>query len=318
MEQRKLIKLGNSSFAIALPKDWVDKAGLKKGENVFLEENGNGEITVKPKSDEKVNHKETTVNAENKDSEELKRELRMAYVRGYTSLQIRGIKDKENKEVLREIIKSLVGFELVDLGEKEIKAQDFFSMTDANLTNFIRRIDNNIREIFEIVIDEIKKGKISTKKVKEIEEIDQDVNKFYFLCSRIFLRGIDNPSILTTLKTTGISLFNDWWIAFNLESLTDSIKYFFKALQKEENIQKNEELRRIISELYEAYTNCMEAFYKKDIDLAEKSTNLTKEIRENIQKMEKEEPSISALSHDLRKINRQIYQNAKMILYLKY
>ena len=38
MEQRKLIRLGNSSFAIALPKDWVDKSGLKKGDNVFLEQ----------------------------------------------------------------------------------------------------------------------------------------------------------------------------------------------------------------------------------------------------------------------------------------
>ena len=37
MEQRKLIKLGNSSFALALPKEWVDKSGLKKGDNIFVE-----------------------------------------------------------------------------------------------------------------------------------------------------------------------------------------------------------------------------------------------------------------------------------------
>ena len=36
MEQRKLIKLGNSSFAIALPKDWIEKSGLKKGESIFV------------------------------------------------------------------------------------------------------------------------------------------------------------------------------------------------------------------------------------------------------------------------------------------
>jgi len=318
MEQRKLIKLGNSSFAIALPKSWVDKSGLKKGESIFLEENGRGEITVKPKADEKANHKETSVNAENKDPEELKRELRTAYVRGYTSLHIKGIKGKEDKKVLKEIVKSLIGFELVDINEKEIKAQDFFSMTDANLTNFIRRIDNNLREIFEIVIDETKKTKINTQKIKEIEEIDKDINKFYFLCSRIFLRGIDNPSTLTTLKTTGISLFNDWWISFNLESLADSIKYFFKALHKSDEIKKNDELIKIISRLQESYILCMESFYKKDVDLAEKSINQTREIKEEILELEKKEPGISSLSHDLRKINRQIYQNAKMILYLKY
>ena len=46
MERRKLIKLGNSSYAIALPKSWVTKSGLKKGDEIFVIKNSNGELVL--------------------------------------------------------------------------------------------------------------------------------------------------------------------------------------------------------------------------------------------------------------------------------
>jgi phosphate uptake regulator len=36
MEQRKLIALGKSSYAITLPKDWVDRNSLEKGDFISV------------------------------------------------------------------------------------------------------------------------------------------------------------------------------------------------------------------------------------------------------------------------------------------
>jgi len=44
-ENRKLIKLGNISLAVTLPKTWLDYYNLKAGETVELI--SNGEITIK-------------------------------------------------------------------------------------------------------------------------------------------------------------------------------------------------------------------------------------------------------------------------------
>ena len=41
MEERKLIKHGPSSLTIALPKKWLDARGLKKGDGIYVAEEGN-------------------------------------------------------------------------------------------------------------------------------------------------------------------------------------------------------------------------------------------------------------------------------------
>jgi len=317
-EQRKLIKLGNSSFAIALPKDWIEKAGLKKGESIFVQQNSNGELIVSPSVSEQPNDKKISINTENKNFEMLKREIRAAYIKGYTSFEIKGLKTKQDKENIKKILNNFLSFELIDSNENEIIAKDFFSLENTALTSFIRRIDNNIREIFEIVLEEIKKEKFSQAKLKNIEEIDEDINKFYFLCSRIFMRGIDNPSLLTKLKTNGIKLFNEWWFAFNLEALADGLKYAIKLIAKQDSKKTREKVYEILEKLHKAYFGCMDAFYKNDSSIALNITESTTKIRDEIQALEKEDMKLCSLSSNLNYIQKQIYQNAKMVLYVKY
>ena len=320
MDQRKLIKLGNSSFAIALPKDWVDKAGLKKGDDVFLEKNGSGEIIVMPFFPGIKNDKKISINLENKDSKSIKREIRAAYIKGYNILELKGVNEKNKKDEIKRILKDFLSFELTGSEGDNLLLKDFFSLEEANLSNFIRRMDNNIREILDIVIEELKKDKTSIKKLQEIEEIDQDVNKFYFLCSRIFMKGVDNPSVLTILKTDGIRLFNDWWFAFNLEALSDGIKYSLKGIQeKEKDVKKIKEgIYKIFIDLQNDYLECMEAFYKEDIAIARKVLENSSKLKTEIYKLEKENPLLCSIFYDLEKIRKQIYQNSKMTLYLKY
>ena len=37
MGYRKLIGFGDSSFVVSLPKDWINKHGLKKGDGLMLD-----------------------------------------------------------------------------------------------------------------------------------------------------------------------------------------------------------------------------------------------------------------------------------------
>ena len=317
MEQRKLIKLGNSSFAIALPKAWIDKSGLKKGDKIFLEENGNGELNV-TSSPSKNNNKEITVDVNNKDLSSIKREIRAAYIRGYDILKIDGAKERSTRTNIKNILGDFLSFDMVEGKEESILLKDFFNIEEANMQNFIRRMDNNIKEILDISLEELKKPEINQAKIKEVESIDKDVNKFYFLCSRVFLKGIDNPSVLTTLKTSGIKIFNEWWFAYNLEALSDYIKYVLRDSQKI-NIKKiKDKLTVIFTDLRTAYLKCMESFYKEDAKLASEVIDITKKLTEEIEILWNENPTYHVIFKDLNQIRRQIYQNAKMIFYLKY
>ena len=317
MEQRKLIKLGNSSFAIALPKGWIDKSGLKKGDNIFLEENSNGEIIVLPSPKEK-NNKKITLNVENKDFDSIKKEIRATYIRGYDIVKLEGVKEKAVKNDIKNILNNFLSFELVEGKDDSLVAKDFFNIEEASYTNFIRRMDNNIREIFDISLEEFRKDKVTPSKLKEVENIDKDVNKFYFLCSRVFLKGIDNPSILTSLKMNGMELFNNWWFAYNLEALSDYIKYFLKNYQKIEKKEIRDKILRLFLEIRDSYLKCMDSFYKEDVSNALQAIEITEKLKNDIENLGKTDSINSDVFNNLYQIQKQIYQNAKMMLYVKY
>jgi|SRR3989344_450095 len=313
MEQRKLIRLGNSSFAIALPKDWVDKSGLKKGDNVFLEHNSNGEVIISSEFKKEI-EKKAEIDLENEDDEFVKKHLHAAYIKGYNNITFKG--NVKNKKFLKDLLGDYLSFEIIDSNDKGIVAKDFFDIKEAKFEDFVRRIDNNLREMFDIVIGEIKKDKIDIKSIKEIEEIDKVVNKFYFLCSRIFIKGIDNPTVLNILKMDGNKLFNNWWISFNSESLGDGLKYVLKWMNKI-NPEKNNEINNIIIGLQQSYIKSMEAFYNGDRKLALEAINETKKIKEDIDKLEKLNSKNIKITQALDLVEKNIYQNAKMTFYMR-
>jgi len=219
MEERKLIRLGNSSFAIALPKDWIIKSGLKKGDKVFLIPNSNGEILLSSKPQKTRGDNKITIETNNLTKYSLKKEMVSAYIKGYDELQFIGKNNRDLRNEIKKIENNLIGFEIVDNNENQVIIKDFFSLEEIDIINFIRRMDNNIRELFDIILGALEPGKLSKKEFEEIKNIDKDINKFYLLLSRIMFKGLDNPSILSSLKLEANELFNIWWCSFNLEHI---------------------------------------------------------------------------------------------------
>ena len=46
MEIRKLVKSGQSSYTVALPKNWIDKNKLERGNDIYIEEKANNELSI--------------------------------------------------------------------------------------------------------------------------------------------------------------------------------------------------------------------------------------------------------------------------------
>ena len=319
MEQRKLIKLGNSSFAIALPKSWVDKAGLKKGDNIFIEENGNGELIIQPSAKEINGERGIEINVQNKDIPTLRREITAGYIKGYNYFNIKGERNRETNAVIRRIISGLLGLEIIKHDSKEIIAKDLFNMEEINIDNFIRRIDNNVREMFIILMEACEKEKISKAHLSDLKEADADINKFQFLISRILAIGVDNPSILIKLKTESISLINNWWLAFNLEHIGDEIKSLAEILEtkKPEHKKECERFPKLLERLEEIYKSSMDLFYKKEVDNEEALNIISKgkKLWDELNKLTLHKDSLVArAAMKLKEIESYSYQNIKMIL----
>ncbi len=318
MNQRKLIKLGNSSYAIALPKDWIDKAGLKKGDNVFLEENSGGEIVlwsrIKKFPDEKI--KEISMED---DMPKIRKEVIAAYINGYTSIIFTPIKDREKKKEVKDFISSLLGFEVIDDGDKGVVSKDFFDISEAKIDNFIKRMDNNLTECFEMLASSFQTGGIKKSEYEEISNTDRDTTRFYMLISRLFFKGTNNPSILNALKKDSFTFFNNWWFAQNLEHIGDIVKELsclvYKSNTKKEKVQ---ELHEVFLKIFDCYKGSIEVVNSNDKTKAILCAKRGKEVSSQCDKLAQERDStVAKLAIKFKELETAIYQNLKIIIYLR-
>mgnify|MGYP001191677169 CR=1 FL=1 len=75
-EARRLIKFGNSSHVLSIPKDWIDKNRLVKGDLVFLDENEFGQLILSP-DQKKIERVDRGISfcIDNKEEDQIKREI---------------------------------------------------------------------------------------------------------------------------------------------------------------------------------------------------------------------------------------------------
>src|SRR5439155_14077380 len=90
MEGRKLQLTGGSTYVVSLPKRWVLDAGLKAGDTVFLETEGDGGVSVRPRPAEKVPLRRRLFEVKGDERRgHLLRQLIGAYVGGFSFIVIR-------------------------------------------------------------------------------------------------------------------------------------------------------------------------------------------------------------------------------------
>ena len=89
---RRIVQLGKTTHCVSLPKAWLEKHGIEKGDTVLLDNKPNGHLIIVPNSKDQTYKNEITLDAEDKGSEELKRNIIAAYINGYTKINITGEK----------------------------------------------------------------------------------------------------------------------------------------------------------------------------------------------------------------------------------
>lgn len=319
MEQRKLIKLGNSSFAVALPKKWIVKSGLKKGDNIFIEKNSNGEVIISSKFKKNGNNKKAIISIDGKDDQSIMREFISAYINGNSIFQFIGNINKDKNKYIKKLIQNYIGCEVTEEEKGNITVRDLFNFEEMNLENFSKRANNNIIEMFNILIESVKKTKLSAQELDNIEEADLDINKIYFFNSRIMNMGLDNPVFISTLKTESLSLFNNWWITFNIEHIGDYLKSMTKLIKTIKiSKQSASKLIVLLTQTKKIHQDSIKAFYDRDKEKTLEVMKQGKVIWNKCGKLTKSSnKNLSLIAEKLKNVENSSYQIVKMILNLE-
>ena len=261
IDVRKLISFGKGSFIVSMPKSWIEKNNLKKGDLISVDDEGFELILKAGNEENKVDSKETTIDAKNKNLEALKTEIVSSYLNGYDTINI--LFDSNSKDVpkIKDIIRNLSGLEIMEQTSTRITAKNLINVNEISISTIIRRMDIITRAMME---DSIlcSTGQCNCE---SIMNRDIDVNRLYFLGSRVIKNAMNTPRVARSLGINTWKLHSDAFTILRIERIADSQKKIARYISSITIDRASiNELSRIHTDMSEAYNNVMKAYYNND------------------------------------------------------
>ncbi len=302
MEYRRLISFGKSSFVVSLPKIWVTRNGLVKGDLIYLEENGpNLVISKKETYDKKEEDREKIIFVDGKNESAIYREVYSAYIQNYRRIILKGKEVKNKVKEIQNVVQSLIALEIMEQGPDTIVAKDFLNMDSVSAEELIRKMDVVTRTMMK------EAGNIFDEDTYEnLNERDRDVNRLYFLLYRTIIYNLENPiKTLKEFNLTGVDLLRLNFIGFYIEAVADETRRIARhARLLKTNKQKQKQIQDYLIKMNDYYVNTMKAVYTKDIELAFKLSGLKREFDKDMDELEKDVQKIRYLYKVINRLQR--------------
>ncbi len=312
VEFRKLIAFGKSSYVISLPKKWIERNKLDKGDTIFIEEKSHS-LTLRTKQEESdESKKEITINVDNVPLDYIKRKIVSSYINNYKSIKITGktLKDKYSK--IRDYLHDLMALEILEQSADVIVAKDFINMNQVSLLGFIRKIDNITRFMMND-----SKTSIIDNKYENIYERDKDVNRIGFLIYRTIKFALINPSMCKKLNVEPVDLLYYWVITKQIEFIADECKRIARVMRDIHiNKQLKDEIIKIYEQIQKFYADIMKAYYTKNEEeaykIAAKKNGILK-IVDDFNKKYQNKKNIPVLCDKFKNLIANIHIAGRMI-----
>ncbi|MBI4154945.1 phosphate uptake regulator PhoU [Candidatus Woesearchaeota archaeon] len=315
MDYRKLIKFGNSSYVVSLPKSWTEKNNLKKGDTIYLEENGNNELILLPKEIKNENEKrEIIIDVNGKDIKLVNREIVAAYINNFDTIKVIGRSIADYSTEIRNRVQNLMACEVLEQGENYILCKDFLKVSELSYKELTRKIDIIVKSMFLDLrnIDD----KIDIVPFKNRSD---DANKISFVIYRILKLITKNNYVNKTLDTSPLDLLHWWYFAMKIEHIAEGIRdicYYISLNKISKDILKKSEFKAIIMHLSDLYDSVTKSFYKNDHLLALTISDIKYKFDErcdNYLKQHKDDSSLiekfKSLMKEINRIARWVYSN---------
>jgi len=279
MQIRKLVKSGNSSLVVAIPRDWIKRNKLKQGNFVYIDEKKNT-LSMRTELKEKLpENSKIVINIDGKSERIISRDINSAYLDNYHYIIIKGNELKKKTDSIKKMISDLIAIEIIDESSNKIVAKNFLNIYDTEPKVVIRRMDNIIRSMIMDTKDAANDHEI----VANIVNRDKGINRLNYLISKIVKVANNDKSILGSLNLSEMDILRYWELNSQLEKIGDRIKNIARLMPKVEPKHRKDCLM-LFSQIENMYKNVMKAFYNFSVKLSDDISSDRKLINDNIKK----------------------------------
>ncbi len=261
---RRLVKAGQASHTISLPKEWLDRHKLKKGDLVYLYEKSDKELTITPesKADEEVPQKEIVIPIDNKELSTIQREITSAYINNYNTIILNGQSITKQTKDIRKMLHDFVALEVADQTASSIIAKDLLNLKEISIDKTIRRMDMLVRSMIQDSVAALDNAELA----QSVLVRDYEVNRAYFLLMRLLKSSLANKQIADYFQLSNEKVLSYYYLTINLENFADCAKHLSEYLAKE---KKKDKVKQVLQGVEKNYLEVMKAYFTKDKKLAD-------------------------------------------------
>lgn len=246
--KRKIIQLAGSTLVVSLPSKWVKKYGIKKGEEIEVEEKGK-ELIIN--SEKKIDIKKLIVDIE-KIGPLHENYIPFLYQEGYDEIELMSVGKKEFK-IIQKRINNLMGFEIIRQGESHCVIRNVTEAMETEFEAMLRRTFLILIDMANNCYDAISKQEFS--RLEDIKLLEKTNNKFTDFLKRILNKnGYKEPENLPLIYS----------IIRDLEKIADIYRYICDAFESEKKFRFSKDILDVFKETNIFLETFYHLFYKYD------------------------------------------------------
>lgn len=290
--KRKVIQIANSTQLISLPRKWAQKFGIKKGDELEIEEDG-GRIVISTQAIDKV--ETIDLNAVGLEHKLIKRLIAALYKGGFDEFRIHYSASEELQSIQAVAKDTCLGFEIVEQTKDKVVIRKVTTAIYEGFPPLFRRTF-----LFVISMANESLRAVTEKKVnllRDVIQMDDNVNKLTDFCRRIL-----NKEEHSQFKRSAPV----YYISEQLEKIGDEYRSICDYLVERKSIKLCKGILNIYNDTNKLLENFYALFYKFDLDMVNdfrlKAIRLTNKINEGIYTVPRSELKVLLYLNTLSRI----------------
>ncbi|GEM_PF-5049052 len=180
--ERKIQKTSKTTYTVSLPIDWIRKCSLQKNEDVLIEDFNNF-LIIKPKDMEKTKIEK---NVEKYPKHLIEQIIIGAYIRNIDKIVLTNLTKEKLPEIKKFVEECLFG-SFIEYKPSQKELEIFFITDEYSLSRhkILYHLFYLVEWFLKISRDSIT-TKFSKKKLSQMDEMDKEVDKYYYLSMRLY------------------------------------------------------------------------------------------------------------------------------------
>ena len=285
MEIRKIQYQGGSTYTVSLPKKWIRKLEVKKGDKIVFKDTENLLIIYPFKNKNK--EKEKQIDA---DKDILSRGILASYLAGFKNIRIIAHKSisKERKKEIEKIVSKLNGLQIVEESANGMLLQDLLNTDELDLKKAVKRAYSLCASMHRDAILALKRN--DKELAREVIQRDDAVDCLYFLSVRQLRSALNDPRY----AINGVECLDYRMLVKCIEEIADSCCVIANKVLE---IDKKHDLEEFSEACHAIHEQAFAAYLSKNITNAQALRKKEKGILEMKKRLLK--PELSPILDEL-------------------